>query len=230
MNSMSNQQISNIHNSNPVSITPSGFYGDGPEMIGSVEDFLTEEEIQYLFDFASNNTVWDYTETRYNDEGTVIYDASYWENRVATRNTLDRSNPNIVTMVEEILNTRARKIISEFFNVEAEYTTPAIVRWFPGQFQNPHADKELHIGDDAGKPNDFPWYDLATIIYLNDDYEGGELFFPVQGIEFKPKRGGMYFFPGDKNYIHGIREIKSGVRYTCPLFWTITAHKDKIDL
>jgi hypothetical protein len=90
----------------------------------------------------------------------------------------------------------------------------------------PHADKELHEGDNAGKPNDFPWYDIATIIYLNDDYEGGELYFPNQGIQFKPKRGAAYFFPGDMNYIHGITTIESGIRYTCPFFWTITAHNN----
>ena len=63
-----------------------------------------------------------------------------------------------------------------------------------------------------------------SLFYLNDDYEGGELYFPLQDVKFKPKKGAAYFFPGDKNYIHGVTEIKSGIRYTCPFFWEITKH------
>jgi predicted 2-oxoglutarate/Fe(II)-dependent dioxygenase YbiX len=102
-----------------------------------------------------------------------------------------------------------------------------MVKWLPGQLQMPHADKELHDGPDAGTPNDFPWYDLAGLFYLNDDYEGGELYFPNQDVQFKPKAGAAYFFPGDKNYIHGVTEIKSGIRYTVPFFWTILSHKEQ---
>jgi predicted 2-oxoglutarate/Fe(II)-dependent dioxygenase YbiX len=209
----------------PKSITPSGFFGSSPENIVEIENFLTEKELSFLNNFIRNNDKWDYTETKYNEEGTIIYDASYWENRVATWNTLIDANPEVPEIIANIV-TRMKPIIEDFFKVEAFPTRPALVRWLPGNFQNPHADKELHIGDDAGKPNDFPHYDLAGLFYLNDDYDGGELFFPNQGIEFKPKVGAGYFFPGDMNYIHGIRKITSGIRYTAPFFWTITKHLD----
>ncbi|MFM2392979.1 MAG: hypothetical protein RLZZ546_961, partial [Bacteroidota bacterium] len=103
-------------------------------------------------------------------------------------------------------------------------TGPSVVRWPVGTRQVPHADKELHEGPSAGQPNDFPHYDIGTVVYLNNDYEGGELYFPMQGIEFKPKTGAAYWFPGDKNYIHGVRPILSGNRFTLPFFWTITEH------
>ncbi len=212
------------HN-DPVSITPSGFFGSGPEMIGGIEPFLTELEIETLNNFIRNNDQWDVTETRYNDEGTVIYESTYWENRVATMPTLTKADPEIVEMILSII-ARLKSEVDKFFNVDASPTSPAMVRWLPGQLQMPHADKELHVGDDAGKPNDFPWYDLATIIYINDDYEGGELYFPNQDIQFKPKKGAVYFFPGDKNYVHGVTVLESGIRYTCPFFWTINSHKD----
>lgn len=211
------------HN-DPVSITPSGFFGSEPEMIGGIEPFLTETEIETLNNFIRNNDQWDVTETRYNDEGTVIYESTYWENRVATMPTLSKADPEIVDMILSIIS-RLKPEVDKFFNVDASPTSPAMVRWLPGQLQMPHADKELHVGDDAGKPNDFPWYDLATIIYINDDYEGGELYFPNQDIQFKPKKGAVYFFPGDKNYVHGVTVLESGIRYTCPFFWTINSHK-----
>lgn len=124
--------------------------------------------------------------------------------------------------------------VNEHFRVDAKPTTPSVVRWIPGNLQHPHADKELHGyekwggGPDVeGKPNDFPYFDIAGLFYLNNDYEGGELYFPEQNIQFKPKPGAAYFFPGDKNYIHGVTEIKSGERYTCPFFFTIMKHFNK---
>jgi hypothetical protein len=219
------KEYSNSHFENPVSITPSGFFGSGPEMIGSLENFLTEEELDLLNNFIRNNETWDITQTHYNEDGVVIYDSGYWDGRVATYPTIQKTSPETVDTIVSIVK-RLKVQIDKFFSVDAKPTSPALVRWLPGNLQMPHADKELHEGENAGKPNDFPWYDIATIIYLNDDYEGGELYFPNQEIQFKPKRGAAYFFPGDMNYIHGITPIKSGIRYTCPFFWTISAHKN----
>jgi hypothetical protein len=205
----------------PVSITPSGYFGTSADNIVEVENFLTPNEITFLNNFMRTNDQWDYTETKYNDEGTIIYDASYWENRVATWNTLEKSNFDVIMVLANAIS-RFKPIVDDFFKVNAMPTKPAMVKWKPGQLQLPHADKELHLGNDAGKPNDFPHYDLAGLFYINDDYEGGELYFPNQGVQFKPKVGAAYFFPGDLHYIHGVTEITSGERYTCPFFWTIT--------
>lgn len=213
----------NEQGSNPVSITPSGFFGDSPDKVIKIDNFLTENELDFLGNFARNITQWDVTRTHYNEDGTIIYESEYWKDRVATQTTLDKQNPEVAKMIRNAA-FRLKFVIEENYNVVVNPTNPTIVRWLPGQLQNPHADKELHEGESAGKPNDFPWYDIGSLFYLNDDYEGGELYFPNQGLEFKPTPGSAFFFPGDMNYIHGVREIKSGIRYTCPLFWTITSH------
>jgi hypothetical protein len=207
----------------PVSMTPSGFFGQDASNIVTIENFILDEEIVKLNDFIRNNKIWDVTESDINENGTVTYDHSYWVDRVVTYPNIIKTDPSIVDTIEEMVD-RLKKEVDAFFNVDAHPTTPAMVRWLPGQLQMPHADKELHEGPDAGKPNSFPWYDIAGLFYINDDYEGGELYFPNQGIEFKPKKGAAYFFPGDMNYIHGIREVKSGIRYTVPFFWTIMEH------
>lgn len=216
-------QIVNRNISKKKSITPSGWFGNSKDMIVELENFMTEEEIEFLEKSAKSITIWDITESHTNENGTVIYDASYWKDRVATRPSLDKNDPKIGPVIEGLFQ-RLQPIIEDFFKVKVEPTGQTIVRWLPGQFQKPHADKELHDGPDAGLPNDFPYYDLSSLFYLNEDYEGGELYFPLQDVKFKPKRGAAYFFPGDKNFIHGVTEIKSGIRYTCPFFWTILEH------
>jgi len=221
-----------MNNNNPLlvnriaSITPSGFFGSGKENIVELENFMTSDEIEFLEKAAKKITIWDVTESHINENGTVVYDSEYWKDRVATSPTLNKNDPTIAPIIAGLFK-RLKPIVEEFFNVKVIPTGTTIVRWLPGQFQNPHADKELHEGRDAGLPNDFPNYDLSSLFYLNDDYEGGELYFPHQGIKFKPKKGAAYFFPGDMNYVHGVTEVKGSIRYTCPFFWEITEHTGK---
>jgi len=207
----------------PQSITPSGFFGNSSDNIVELENFMEKNELKTLSKFAKTLNTWDKTETHYNENGTVIYEAEYWKDRVATEQTLLKVDPSIPKTIRKMMK-RLMPVIEDHFNVKIEPTSPTIVKWLPGQYQHPHADKELHEGPDAGTPNDFPYYDLASLFYLNDDYTGGELYFPKQNIQFKPKPGAAYFFPGDMNYIHGVTEVKKGIRYTCPFFWTITEH------
>jgi hypothetical protein len=203
-----------------TSITPSGYFGSGPEHIVEIENFLTDGECEYLLGFTKNNNVWDPGQDVYNENGTIIYQHNVWKDRVATKASLEKTDPVVVTMLEGIIN-RLKPIIEDHFDVEVTPTGPCLVRWPVGSMQWPHADKELHEGPDAGKPGNFPWYDLGTIFYLNEDYEGGRLHFPKQEIAFKPKKKAAYFFPGDLNYIHGVDIITQGTRYTSPWFWTI---------
>ena len=65
----------------------------------------------------------------------------------------------------------------------------------------------------------------ATIIYINDEYVDGELFFPKLGIELKPKPGTMLFFPGNEEYEHGVRHVGKGpIRYVLVGFIKETDH------
>lgn len=207
----------------PKSITPSGFFGNSSNNIIEIKDFLTIDERKRLMDFALNNKIWDITETHRDEDGLVLYDHTIWENRVCTYNSLMASDPSILELIYSMI-ARLKIEVDKFFNVDAKETGPAIVRWPVGARQEPHADKEFHSGPEKGRANDFPWYDLAGLFYFNDDYEGGELYFPQHGIEFQPVAGAAYFFPGDMNYTHGVRPVKSGNRFTSPFFWTITKH------
>jgi hypothetical protein len=59
-----------------------------------------------------------------------------------------------------------------------------------------------------------PSIKYATIIYLNDNYSGGELFFSNKNIEIKPKPGSLVVFPGTNEFNHGVRHVKAGpIRY-----------------
>jgi hypothetical protein len=59
----------------------------------------------------------------------------------------------------------------------------------------------------------------AAILYLNDDYVDGELFFVNSGLELKPKPGSLVLFPGNDEYNHGVRHVGAGpIRYVLVSF------------
>lgn len=62
----------------------------------------------------------------------------------------------------------------------------------------------------------------AAILYLNDDYANGELFFENVNFEIKPKAGSLLIFPGNEEYKHGVRPVGPGpVRYVLVAFLKI---------
>jgi predicted 2-oxoglutarate/Fe(II)-dependent dioxygenase YbiX len=72
-----------------------------------------------------------------------------------------------------------------------------------------------------GSPNPFPDYDLNSLFYYNDDFEGGELYYPDHDISIKPKPGLAVLHPGDINYLHGVKMVTAGERFTTPAFYTV---------
>ncbi|NDB60765.1 2OG-Fe(II) oxygenase [bacterium] len=54
----------------------------------------------------------------------------------------------------------------------------------------------------------------AAILYLNDDYKDGTLFFVNKDIDLRPKPGDLLIFPGNEEYEHGVRHVGDGpIRY-----------------
>lgn len=55
---------------------------------------------------------------------------------------------------------------------------------------------------------------LSSVMYLNDEYEGGELWFPYLDITFKPSYGDIVFFPSTYIYAHASKPVISGTKYS----------------
>jgi len=79
-----------------------------------------------------------------------------------------------------------------------------IKKWNTGAYMGPHPDGDTQATGLA----------FSIILYLNDDYEGGEIRFRDHNITIKPKAGSLIIFPS--NIIHEVLPITSGVRYMCP--------------
>ena len=57
---------------------------------------------------------------------------------------------------------------------------------------------------------------LSVLLYLNDDYEGGEITFKNSNLTLKPESGSVLFFPSNFLYIHEVAPVTKGPRYALP--------------
>lgn len=61
--------------------------------------------------------------------------------------------------------------------------------------------------------------EYAAILYINDDYTSGELFFSKLDLQIRPEPGTLMIFPGTEEYEHGVHPVGPGpVRYNLPTF------------
>lgn len=64
---------------------------------------------------------------------------------------------------------------------------------------------------------------LTCTIYLNDDYEGGEISFlneeDAEVVTWRPNAGDVIVFPSGSPFFHGVHPVLSGNRYIVRLWW-----------
>ena len=131
----------------------------------------------------------------------VLYIGSFPDAENATRRILQR------------WRNRAAAIASAWACRRLYADTIQVVRW-NGQAMPPHQD-DRHPD---GSPHRTPWREWAGVIYLNDDYDDGRLYFPQSGKAYHPAAGALVLFEGAA--LHGVEAVTRGIRYTSPAWFT----------
>ena len=112
------------------------------------------------------------------------------------RFTVDRTNSDYVVDIvnADVVLTLVRARISAFVNLPTvAFEPPQMLHYAPGQMLKPHFDflRRGPNDDDAANQGDRI---LTALIYLNDNYEGGETDFPRAGVRYKGAKGGAVVF------------------------------------
>jgi hypothetical protein len=149
----------------------------------------------------------------------------YWNNRFLWHNDIMRERPGAGAIMKAA-QQRGLGLLQDFYRLRVPVFSDVlqIVRWQAGMSMRPHADN----ANPDGSPHGMPWRNFAAIAYINDDYEGGELYFTALDIVVKPKRGMFVAFTGGFHHEHAVLKVKSGTRLTMPSF--ITFDRSRADL
>lgn len=182
------------------------------------ENFLTNFEISALFSYLNDDFSkidWD----RSTKEFFKILAEDMWPtDKIRQDYFIDTSVKNTTKAKSSIVAVPLKE--SEFFKSISEklnfYGFPnmtpkgymgVVKRYTAGGYLGEHRDDENNS-------------DIKSAInfYINDDYEGGELYFKNKDILFKPNSNSLVVFSGNADYTHEVKPVKGDVpRYNITL-------------
>jgi hypothetical protein len=173
------------------------------------EDFLSPHEISTLDDFMRN---FDYDNLK-------EHEFKYWGKRLINDFQM-KINPgyehamdDILPMLDDILR-RVKDVLNEHEYVADWDPSPHnLIKMFPessGVAFNRDDELEMfiHIDNQGHMESPIMW---GAVMYINDDYEGGEIYYPDYEYWYKPKAGSMAMHEG--NTRHGVKKVTKGDRY-----------------
>src|SRR4029077_19939128 len=110
--------------------------------------------------------------------------------------TLRRVDPVVASWVYDITLRCKEKIEVYLSTSELFVESFFIACLFSGDSHIPHADNEKR---EHGRwlPNHTPQRDYTALVYLNDNFTGGELVFPDRDVVITPKPGLLVAFPSN---------------------------------
>jgi hypothetical protein len=196
-----------------------------PDNIIVHDSLFSGEDLNKMLSFCKSQTTW---------SNSIFYSSGKLQTYPDEKTNFHNATPEVFNLFVNILNLIKDKIEWSYGTRVVPKENEAIRRWSPGEFQDVHADSELSTGEfislqyitdedqnidesEHSLPNDF--VDFSSVFYINDDYKGGELFFPEYDIKIKAKSGSFITWPSNAKYLHGVNKVIDGYRYTIPSMW-----------
>lgn len=106
------------------------------------------------------------------------------------------------------------------------FEQPQLLRYTQGSFYGTHADSENYDFEAEHWRKDLD-RDISMLLYLNDEFEGGKIYFANFDFKIRPKAGMLVFFPSDSRYRHAAEEVTAGLRYAI-VSWTALANAERV--
>ena len=174
---------------------------------------VTGEGLKFLTDHMRNS----------HKEQMSVFDAEKSDETRERQSKIDLSARNVkcadllpvLPQVKGLLDDIVKNVINPFYGFEIrDSEEPQLLCYEPGGHYKPHNDAEgLWTNPDGTKV----WKktidrDLSTVLFLNDDFEGGEFLMFNEEKEIKFKAGDIMIFPSVFLYPHRVAPVTKGIR------------------
>jgi len=177
-----------------------------------IKNFMTQDELNKINEVIGQTTQRDW-ETHYLSSVSDFCMAKFGrrdvDNLIAegkfeiTEGWADKNLSIYESGISRPIESRLSSIILEC-NPSLDFAGLSTIQRLP-----PSAELKSHVDQDTD-----PSIRYAAVMYINDDYNSGEIFFKKRQIVLKPKSRDLLFFPGNSEYEHGVRRVSDGpVRY-----------------
>jgi len=192
-------------------------YGVRPPQLLVLEKFITDEELGTFNNLLLGESDWVKQEKYYPD--------------IRQHYTLSNEkgeHPELLHIDRVIKQKIHAEIERHYGQLLFIPTNLSYNRWMVGDEIRSHNDSghpwgELIIEERGNENPPVPisehFNDFASVVYLTDEYVGGEFFFNYLDYRVKPSAGTVITFPANHFYTHGVTRLDSGERLTITLFW-----------
>jgi hypothetical protein len=177
------------------------------ENAGFLNTYQLENNIFYIKEFLSNEEL-NYANSLINDiqsdDWEMLNDVHHesWHNKFYDHNDMVL-NKIIMEKINRIIINLPDMVVAGFNRV---------LRQSPGNNMDAHIDE---INDQSnGSIREY-----ALVVYLNDDYIGGDLSYVDLDISIKPEAGSLMIFKTGPKYLHEVKTVAGNTpRYCLPAF------------
>ncbi len=138
----------------------------------------------------------------------------------------DITNPDIQSIIEHVRD-KSYEAITEGFLKPLGFSIKRHI--FEEELQIARFSEGINLPSHSDCPQwgfELPYFDLTTIMYVNDDYQEGEIYFEQFDYAYKPVPGELLLFPS--YFMHETKIIKplpNSIGYTqrasVPVFWSL---------
>ena len=169
--------------------------GNSINNIQYIENVLSQDEHKLILDFVKTRKYWK---------------IQPWDSKVVIFHQMPKEILNSLNKVF----TLAYETSKNFYDVKINFFEDLSLNLL--KFEKDFYLRQ-HIDTKSSESNH-----IASVYYINDDYEGGEINFPIYKLKIKPKPNSLIIFPGNENYLHEVLKITSGDRYSSSLWFQYT--------
>ena len=147
-----------------------------------------------------------------------------WITDKRTRDTQIAPIEPVFPQVNELMHHIVKQVINPFYQFEVDSSeVPQLLCYDVGGHYQPHIDGE---GIWTAPYQTQLWIktvdrDLSMVLYLNNEFEGGDFVFPDLHIRVRPEPGLLVCFPSNRYYRHGVEPVTKGNRYSMVTWMTV---------
>jgi len=134
--------------------------------------------------------------------------------------------------VIDLFRNTVKEVINPFYGIEiSESEMPQMLSYGIGGHYKPHIDGESLWRTPDGE---LIWKksidrDLSIVMFLNNDFEGGDFVFSELKVRVRPEPGMMVCFPSNHHYRHGVEPVIKGTRYSIVCWATVKGFETMIE-
>jgi predicted 2-oxoglutarate/Fe(II)-dependent dioxygenase YbiX len=166
-----------------------------------IPNCISKELIQIFISLQSEDTSPALTGYSDNQKTNLDYRVTNW---IPLSSELIQNTTN---SIENLYNTQ---LIHTYRQQIKHIESPQFLYYNVGGKYDLHNDSEDFVDGNLQRVCE---RDVTILLYLNDDYEGGELEFPDWNCTFKPKAGTLIAFPSYIEFSHRVHPVTKGKRY-----------------